>query len=123
MASTSPTFQRPSAECFQVTPDVSIQPPLSRRGSGPGLVLVVPATLDLCRHDKTLDPPPRQKWAEEGYAVAQILIKDGSSTIVDQVGIAIAELKKLPTCSGDKFGVVGMNMLLCFSSRLCKGNR
>ncbi|KXX82210.1 hypothetical protein MMYC01_201708 [Madurella mycetomatis] len=108
MASNPPTSQRPSAERFQVTPEVSIQPPLSRRGSGPGLVLVVPATLDLSRHDKTLDPPPRQKWAEEGYAVAQILIKDGSSTIVDQVGIAIAELKKLPACSGDKFSVVAI---------------
>jgi carboxymethylenebutenolidase len=27
-------------------------------------------SLDLSRHEKTLDPPPLQKWAEEGYAVA-----------------------------------------------------
>ncbi|GAB1318382.1 hypothetical protein MFIFM68171_08592 [Madurella fahalii] len=109
MATNSPTARRPSVECVQVTPEVSIQPPLSRRGNGPGLVLVVPATLDLSRHDKTLDPPPWQKWAEEGYAVAQILVKDGASSIVEQVGIAIAELEKLPTCVGDKFGVVAIH--------------
>jgi carboxymethylenebutenolidase len=69
--------------------------------------LVVSAALDLSRHEKTLDPPPLQKWAEEGYAVAQILV-DGRSSIADQLGIAVNELQKLPECSGDKMGLVGM---------------
>jgi carboxymethylenebutenolidase len=90
-----------------VTPEICIQPPLSRRGSGPGLVIVVAASLDLSPHDKTLDPPPLQKWAEEGYAVAQILVDDAVSNIAEQLGTAVAALEKLPECSGDKFGMVG----------------
>ncbi|KAL2173119.1 uncharacterized protein P884DRAFT_233152 [Thermothelomyces heterothallicus CBS 202.75] len=101
----APSTQRPSATCVQVTPDISIQPPLSRRGNGPGLVLVVSKNLDLSSYEKTLDPPPLQKWAEEGYSVAQVRIGDGSS-ITSQVGIAVAELQKLPECSGEKFGLV-----------------
>ncbi|KAL2168923.1 hypothetical protein VTG60DRAFT_6693 [Thermothelomyces hinnuleus] len=101
----APSTQRPSATCVQVTPDISIQPPLSRRGNGPGLVLVVSKNLDLSWHEKTLDPPPLQKWAEEGYSVAQIRIGDGPS-ITSQVGIAVAELQKLPECSGEKFGLI-----------------
>lgn len=96
----------PTTTCVQVTPELSLQSPLSRRGNGPGLVLVVPSTLDLRRHSKTLDPPPQQKWAEEGYAVAQILVKDGATSIVEHIGTAIAELEKMPACSGDKFGMV-----------------
>jgi carboxymethylenebutenolidase len=69
--------------------------------------LVVSAALDLGRHEKTLDPPPQQKWAEEGYAVAQILVSDGVSGIAEQLGTAIAELGKLPECTGNKFGLVG----------------
>lgn len=107
MDANAPTSQRPSAPSVQVTPEISLQPPLSRRGNGPGLVLVVPRDLDLSRHEKTLDPPPRQKWAEEGYAVAQIL-DDGKSNIADQFRIALAKLEELPECSGDRHGLVGM---------------
>jgi carboxymethylenebutenolidase len=71
-------------------------------------VLAVSAALDLNGHGKTLDPPPLQKWAEEGYAVAQILVGDVAADIAGQLGTAVAELEKLPECSGDKFGLVGM---------------
>lgn len=96
----------PSAPCVQVTPDISIQSPLSRRGNGPGLVLVVSENLDLSWHEKTLDPPPLQKWAEEGYCVAQIRIHEGSN-LASQLGIAVAELQKRPECTGEKFGLIG----------------
>jgi carboxymethylenebutenolidase len=69
------------------------------------LVIIVPRDLDLSRHEKTLDPPPQQKWAEEGYAVAQIL-DDGRFSIADQLRLAIAKLEELPECSGDKIGLV-----------------
>ncbi|KAK3290405.1 uncharacterized protein B0H64DRAFT_332079 [Chaetomium fimeti] len=105
MDANAPTAQRPSAPCVQATPEISIQPPLSRRGNGPGLVIIVPRDLDLSRHEKTLDPPPQQKWAEEGYAVAQIL-DDGRFSIADQLRLAIAKLEELPECSGDKIGLV-----------------
>lgn len=103
-----PTAQRPSAPCVQVTQDISIQPPLSRRGTGPGLVLIVSAALDLGSHEKTLDPPPLKKWAEEGYAVAMVRIDDSMPNIAEQLGTAMTELGKLPECVGDKVGLVGM---------------
>lgn len=65
----------PSAPLQNIAPNILLQPPLSRRGKGPGLVLVVDATLPLGHSDKTLDPPPLLKWAEEGYAVAQITLR------------------------------------------------
>ncbi|KAL8334992.1 hypothetical protein RB598_009280 [Gaeumannomyces tritici] len=67
----------PSALLRTVAPNILLQPPLSRRGTGPGLVLVVDAGLPLGRSDKTLDPPPLLKWAEEGYAVAQVTLREG----------------------------------------------
>ena len=111
MDNNPPTTQRPAATPIQVTPDITIQPPLSRRGAGPGLILVVSAVLDLGGHDKTLDPPPLQKWAEEGYAVAQILVDDRALSIAEQLSIAAAELEKLPGCLGDRFGLIGMGPL------------
>jgi len=56
----------PSAKAFNISSSITIQPPLSRRGEGPGLLLIVPEDLDLGSSSKTLDPPPLQKWAEEG---------------------------------------------------------
>lgn len=71
-------------------------------------MLAVSAAFVLSGHEKTLDPPPLQKWAEEGYTVAQIVVGDDAPDIAGQLGIAIAELEKLPECLGDKFGLVGM---------------
>jgi carboxymethylenebutenolidase len=48
------------------------QAPLTRRGIGPLLILVVDAEYDLSGHGKTLDPPPLKKWAEEGFSAAQL---------------------------------------------------
>ncbi|KAH6612830.1 hypothetical protein B0J18DRAFT_441210 [Chaetomium sp. MPI-SDFR-AT-0129] len=101
-----PAAQRPSAPCVQMTPEISIQPPLSRRGTGPGLVLLVPKELNLDRNDEILDPPPRQKWAEEGFAVVQILVDEETGSIMERLGTAIAELKSLPEREGDRFGLV-----------------
>lgn len=98
--------QLPSAKSFSVSDSVLVQPPLSRRGHGPGLILVVPTGLDLRGHEKTLDPPPLQKWAEEGYAVAQITLDDGGDlrTALDE---AIKALQKLKECDADeKMGLI-----------------
>jgi carboxymethylenebutenolidase len=64
----------PSAPPLQVNEYVTLQPPLTHRGNGPAVILVIEAGLDLGRSTTHLDPPPLQKWAEEGFTVAQILI-------------------------------------------------
>jgi hypothetical protein len=70
-------------------------------------VLVVSTAVDLSEDDKTLDPPPLKKWAEESYAVAQVLVNDSFDDVQEKLSTAIAELKKLPELTGDKFGLVG----------------
>jgi carboxymethylenebutenolidase len=64
----SSSAPQPQAE----TPYLSLQPPLSRRGKGPGLILVLDHYALIERSEKYLDPPPLQKWAEEGFAVVQV---------------------------------------------------
>ncbi|KAI4865178.1 carboxymethylenebutenolidase [Hypoxylon rubiginosum] len=82
--------------------------PLSRRGHGPGLLLLVDADLDLRKHDKTLDPPPLYKWTEEGFAVAQLrLAKPEGDLTPEDLRLALSELSKLPSCDQkDKIGVI-----------------
>ena len=83
--------------------------PLSRRGHGPGMVLIVPDATDRLILEGGACTP-LNKWAEEGYAVVQIesAAFDGQSG-PDLLRKAVAELK---ACDGledtGKVGLVGM---------------
>ncbi|KAH8733006.1 hypothetical protein GQ44DRAFT_745239 [Phaeosphaeriaceae sp. PMI808] len=68
--STPPSYPGPQ----QISPHITLQPPLSRRGTGPGLILVLDHYALTEQSEKHLDPPPLQKWAEEGFAVVQLLV-------------------------------------------------
>ncbi|GKT46686.1 uncharacterized protein ColSpa_06867 [Colletotrichum spaethianum] len=86
---------------------VTVQRPLSRRGHGPGLLILVEQGIDLSKHDKIMDPPPAQKWAEEGYAVAQVIVTPGDGDVTERVSSAIQSLKELDSCDDkEKFGVI-----------------
>jgi carboxymethylenebutenolidase len=59
------------------------------------------------KSEKHLDPPPLQKWAEEGFAVAQVLVpgkaEDGGEFPLEKA------LEALKGCKGCDFGEgVGM---------------
>lgn len=99
----------PSAPPRSISLSITIQPPLSRRGHGPALLLVVPAELDVNASPKTLDPPPLQKWAEEGFAVAQIqVVEDSGSLFQDDVKAALKSLAELNECDkSDSVGLIG----------------
>lgn len=104
-ADTAPPL--PNAIPRAVMSEITVHPPLSRRGTGPGLILLAPAALDLSAHEKSLDPPPLQKWAEESYAVAQITVGEDASGLAEHLGTALAELEKLPECeTTEKVGLV-----------------
>lgn len=66
----------PSAplQIISESPSIVLQPPLTRRGTGPGLIVTLPPSLSLQPNPKgkSLDPEPVQKWAEEGFAVVGI---------------------------------------------------
>ncbi|KAF2200205.1 hypothetical protein GQ43DRAFT_441800 [Delitschia confertaspora ATCC 74209] len=84
----------------------TIQPPLSRRGTGPGLVLLVHgASPQSSNWEKTLDPPPVQKWAEEGFAVVelrQVTIEDaeedGFTAVESALQQAVSNLMDCKNC-------------------------
>ena len=98
----------PSAKPFTISHNISIQAPLTRRGRGPGLIHLVPVGLNLDSSRQTLDPPPLQKWAEEGFAVAQITLTDGEGTQFEgHLREAITGLAKLSECdSTEKIGLI-----------------
>lgn len=122
-------MSKPNAQPIQISPEITIQPPLTRRGTGPGLILVVPpkwvvdhmnrlfleyiqtkGNEDQCHVQKTLDPEPLKKWAEEGYAVAQVTVSDDRASkekFAELLGTAMAELEKVKECEGlEKVGLV-----------------
>lgn len=61
----------PSIQFTELSPGVGLLLPLSRRGHGPGLVLLVPDTTEHLTIAEGV-PSPLIKWAEEGYAVVQV---------------------------------------------------
>ncbi|PYI20068.1 NTF2-like protein [Aspergillus violaceofuscus CBS 115571] len=108
---TPPTL--PSAPPITISPTITLQPPLSRCGEGPGLLLIRPANLVNCQaNNTTLDPAPTQKWAEESYTVVEITLDAVSSGdaagVADAISAAVRALSGYPQCSGSgaKFGVL-----------------
>lgn len=97
--------------------NVSLQSPLSRRGHGPGIILIDPG-YDLPEFPSaeppstTLDPAPQYKWAEEGYAVMRIAnspsIGDGGLELPKALSTAVDTLKAFEDCDvKDKFALIG----------------
>lgn len=97
----------------QVSPHIKLQPPLSRLGHGPGLVLVLDHYALMEKSEKHVDPPPLQKWAEEGFAVAQMLVpgkaEDGGEFNLQK---AIDALTELEGCDKGPIGVICTSMHL-----------
>jgi carboxymethylenebutenolidase len=98
------------------------QPPLTHRIDGPGLILVLSNEYPNERTNSGalhLDPPPAQKWAEEGFCVMSILItgdihqnqSEGEGVNLDWAKIisnCIAELEqKTELEAGKKYGLIG----------------
>ncbi|KJK88070.1 hypothetical protein H633G_08065 [Metarhizium anisopliae BRIP 53284] len=95
----------PSAPLQELSPEAVLQPPLSRRGTGPGLILLLPENIERTRRkDKPLDPEPIQKWAEEGFAVVGIT---APATAIQAITDAVEALKKHDKVdTKDKIGII-----------------
>ncbi|KAL7795286.1 hypothetical protein V8C37DRAFT_400780 [Trichoderma ceciliae] len=111
----------PSAPPVIIGPSSVLQPPLSRRGSGPGLILVLPSSNAVTQRppgvEKPLDPEPLQKWAEEGFAVVAITLQDDEmeltgddatiSDVLNQIREGVEALKAHQSVdTKDKFGLI-----------------
>ncbi|KAJ7781662.1 NTF2-like protein [Mycena metata] len=99
----------PSAPLIAWADGIVLQPPLTRRGTGPGLIVFLPpdSALNLSSktgEDKPLDPEPVQKWAEEGFAVVGIITGHGSVAANLEAAVdALLKLKELDI--RDKFAI------------------
>ncbi|RFU30473.1 hypothetical protein B7463_g5875, partial [Scytalidium lignicola] len=90
----------PSAQPVKLTSNLTIQAPLSRLGHGPGLLILRPVIQsNTLNTQASLDPEPLQKWAEEGYVVAQLEVSDGHATIKEELRQAIDALVSHDKCS------------------------
>jgi len=96
----------PTPSLKQFGDGISLLPPLSRRGHGPGLVILIPDTTDELAIREGV-PSLLVKWAEEGYVVVSVQERALSmdiSTILTTIVEALSECEK---CSPKgKLGVV-----------------
>lgn len=104
---TQPPPPLPPTQLTELEPGLSILLPLSRRGDGPGLLILVPDT------DKPLaiiDGVPSQliKWAEEGYTVVEMQRRALITGAREALTKAIQALESCDKCAPkDKVGLVG----------------
>jgi carboxymethylenebutenolidase len=99
----------PSAPPVSIGNNIILQPPLTRRGTGPGLIAFLPPPNSIEHRSSTrttLDPEPVQKWAEEGFAV--VGVTDGDDLVTDALTKGIAALQTLNEVDvKDRFAVAG----------------
>ena len=106
---TKPPAPLPAAKLQVLKPGVSLQPPLTRLGSGPGLILFTTDDIydeKLAQRDDA--PTAVLKWAEEGYTVVQISAAAvEKSKIEDLLTEAVKAIERCDACQPkDKVGVV-----------------
>jgi carboxymethylenebutenolidase len=94
----------PTTNLTSVSSGVSLLPPLSRIGTGPGIIILTPDSEEnLVIKDGV--PSPLRKWGEEGYTVVEIQEKAIKSN-KDVLKNAIVALSQCEKC--EPKGVVGL---------------
>jgi carboxymethylenebutenolidase len=108
-----PPKAMPKAQPKTIQLGITLLPPLSHRGHGPGLILLVPdSNSQLTITDGV--PSAIIKWAEEGYTVvtlqASALKAESPASILGQSVAALTSCKQCDT--KDKIGLVGKHPLV-----------
>ncbi|KAF3392808.1 hypothetical protein F1880_008513 [Penicillium rolfsii] len=89
----------PDAKPVKLTNSLTIHAPLSRRGHGPGIIIIRADTAASEKHERaTLDPEPLQKWAEESFTVAQVTVSSDHITVKEELRHAINALSEHEKC-------------------------
>ncbi|KAK0207866.1 hypothetical protein DFS33DRAFT_1467845 [Desarmillaria ectypa] len=100
----------PSAPLVTLSKNAVLQPPLTRRGTGPGMIVFLPPALAFeasTEANKTLDPEPVQKWAEEGFAVVGVTPSTSGWSIEESIANGVDTLLDLKELDiKDKFAVI-----------------
>lgn len=118
---TKPAPALPSPELTEVKPGVVFLRPLSRRGTGPGLIILTCDYQDPLAINNGV-PSPLIKWAEEGYAVVEIQARALVGGQDDVISLALQLLTECEKCEPkNKIGLVGRSnfvpLVFMYSSR------
>ncbi|KAM6519002.1 hypothetical protein FALCPG4_012658 [Fusarium falciforme] len=103
---TKPPAPLPTPQLKDIRPGILLLPPLSRRGHGPGLILLAHSSADPLRIDQGV-PSELVKWAEEGYTVVKLepnAFEGGES--IDVINEAVRALNRCGKCDKGKIGLV-----------------
>lgn len=110
----------PPQQPEKVAKGITLLRPLSRKGHGPGLIILAPPAQDnnnpptSSKEIQNGIPSLRMKWAEEGYCVVQIQPHASPSSSVLQ--IAVQALQACAECEPkEKMGIVCYDFDLWFS--------
>ncbi|KAL2287149.1 hypothetical protein FJTKL_06149 [Diaporthe vaccinii] len=96
----------PSLEPTEVMPGVSLLRPLSRLGTGPGMIILTHDYKDSLAIKEGV-PSPLVKWAEEGYAVIEIQAAALSTSKGDVIKSAVEAFRDCEECEPkDKVGLI-----------------
>ena len=100
----------PTIQLVEMGPGISLLQPLSRRGYGPGLVVLTATKSSIGVAIEDGIPAPPMKWAEEGYTVIELRAEawaDGH----DPISVALQGLSQSEKCQPKgQVGLVGMNL-------------
>jgi carboxymethylenebutenolidase len=116
---TKPPPPLPVIQLEKVSDGVHLLHPLSRRGHGPGLIILVPNHAKQVAIESGV-PSALIKWAEEGYAVVEI--QHGALTTRAQGAVreAIEALARCENCeSTAKTGLIGSISFTCTAEKCC----
>lgn len=112
----------------EIAEGITLLRPLSRKGHGPGLIILAPPPQD--NNNPTTSskeiqngiPSLRMKWAEEGYCVAQIQPHASSSSSSSSCSVLQRAVQALQACAEcepkEKMGIICYDFDLWFSLTL-----
>lgn len=101
----------PQPKYSSIANGISLLDPLSRRGHGPGLIVLIHEDDINNSHDPTIlhdgIPMPTLKWAEEGYVVAEVRQQAWHDSN-DPLAAAVDAIFKCDACNQKQsIGLVG----------------
>ncbi|KAJ5656079.1 hypothetical protein N7507_008029 [Penicillium longicatenatum] len=97
----------PNAQPVKLAQNLTVQAPLSRKGHGPGILIVRSSVSpDQRNTEKTLDPEPLQKWAEEGFVCVEIEVPEDLQSMKGIFHQALSALENHNEC--DKKSCYGL---------------
>nr|POE66001.1 hypothetical protein CFP56_57691 [Quercus suber] len=102
----TPPVPVPPPEPAKLAPGLTRVTPLSRRGKGPGLLVLVDEAASGCTVENGI-PTPLMKWAEEGYCVVEITQEAFEGEDAAPIETALHQLGRSEQCEPkDVFGLV-----------------